>query len=167
MNQQLATLGITAAMIAARGLCECEEATELELAETAVDGRQHLLVPAAAAAWRQLKAAALADGVGLFIVSAFRSIDRQFEVLRRKLASDVALEEALSLCAPPGYSEHHTGRAVDIAVPEAPTLTDAFAQTEAYRWLRTNAPDYGFHLSYPPGNAQGFSFEPWHWCFKA
>ncbi len=165
MNQQLATLGITAAMIAARGLCECEEATELELAETAVDGRQHLLVPAAAAAWRQLKAAALADGVGLFIVSAFRSIDRQFEVLRRKLASDVALEEALSLCAPPGYSEHHTGRAVDISSPGSRALEVEFEQTAAYAWLSRRAAEFGYSLSYPVGNCLGYQYEPWHWCF--
>ena len=57
MNQYLTALGITEAMIAARGLHEFDEAAELEITETAADGRQHLLVPTAAA-WRRLKAAA-------------------------------------------------------------------------------------------------------------
>ena len=76
MNSRLTALGISIDSIAARGLREREEATSLESAETGADGRDHLLVPAAAGAWRTLKAAAHLDGVTLFIVSAFRSIDR-------------------------------------------------------------------------------------------
>src|SRR5487761_2505903 len=100
-------LGISNDLIAARGFRLCEEATYLEVAESGADGREHLLIPAASEAWRMLKSAALADDISLFIVSAFRSIDRQAEIVRRKLSDGLAIEEALSICAPPGYSEHH------------------------------------------------------------
>ena len=68
--------------------------------------------------------------------------------------------------APPGYSEHGTGYAIDFtARPESgcPDLDACFAITAMGRWLIANAPDYGFELSFPQGNAQGVTWEPWHW----
>jgi D-alanyl-D-alanine carboxypeptidase len=88
-------LGISKSSIKARGLREFEEATELGLVERDEDGKEHLLVPTAAQAWRLLKAAALAEGASLFIVSAFRSIERQAELVRRKLAAGQTIEEIL------------------------------------------------------------------------
>ena len=166
MNTQLAALGISSELIAARGLLECEEATSLEVAEVGVDGRDHLLVPSAAEAWRSLKAAALADGIDIFIVSAFRSINRQFEVVRRKLETGAPIEEILTVCTPPGFSEHHTGCAVDLSTPGSCVLETEFDQTAAYDWLMKRAADFGYHLSYPVGNSCGYQYEPWHWCFQ-
>jgi len=152
--------------MAARGLRECGEATTLEVAEVGADGRDHLLVPLAAEAWRCLKAAALADGIDLFIVSAFRSIDRQFEVIRRKLETGVSIEEVLTVCAPPGFSQHHTGCAVDLSTPGSHSLEVEFDQTTAYAWLSKRAAEFGYYLSYPVGNSLGYQYEPWHWCFQ-
>lgn len=166
MNPHLAALGIPGELIAARGLRVCAEATRLECAEVGDDGRVHRLVPAAARAWRSLKAAALADNVNLYIVSAFRSIDRQAEIVREKLDTGEAIENILTVCAPPGYSEHHTGRAVDISTPDCRALEVAFDQTAAYAWLHERAAGFGFSLSYPIGNPWGFQYEPWHWCFQ-
>jgi len=166
MNTQLAALGITDELIAARGLRECREATNLEVAEVGVGGRDHLLVPSAAEAWRSLKAAALVDGIDIFIVSAFRSVGRQFEVVRRKLETGVSIEEALTVCAPPGFSEHHTGRAVDLSTPGSRALEIEFDQTPAYSWLTKRAADFGYYLSYPLANPCGYQYEPWHWCFQ-
>jgi len=166
MNTHLAALGISSELIAARGLRECEEATNLEVAEVGADGRDHLLVPAAAEAWHSLKAAALVDGIDIFIVSAFRSIDRQFEVVRRKLETGAPIEEVLTVCAPPGFSEHHTGRAVDLSTPGSHALEIEFDQTTAYAWLTKRAANFGYYLSYPVGNSWGYQYEPWHWCFQ-
>lgn len=161
-----AELGISRQLLAARGLCECEEASCLEVAEAGADGKDHLLVPAAASAWRNLKAAALGDGVSLFIVSAFRSIDRQAEIVRRKLEAGVSIEAILTVCAPPGFSEHHSGRAVDLSTPGSRSLEVEFEQTPAFTWLRAHAADFGYYLSYPIGNQSGYQYEPWHWCFS-
>lgn len=166
MKTRLTALGISSDLIAARGLRECEEATTLEVAEVGAGGRDHLLVPAAAGAWRSLKAAALVDGIDLFIVSAFRSVDRQFEVVCRKLEAGMPIEEILTVCAPPGFSEHHTGCAVDVSTPGSHALEVEFDQTDAYAWLTKRAGEFGYCLSYPMGNICGYQYEPWHWCFQ-
>lgn len=166
MNRHLTALGISSELITARGLRECEEAATLEVAEVGADGRDHLLVPLAAEAWRGLKAAALVDGIDLFIVSAFRSIERQAEIVRRKLESGAAVESILTVCAPPGFSEHHTGRAVDLSTFGSHALEVEFDQTAAYAWLTQHAAEFRYYLSYPIGNCWGYQYEPWHWCFQ-
>lgn len=166
MNSFLAALGISREAISDRGLCECKEATALEVAEVGTDGRTHMLVPVAAEKWRHLKAAALVDGIDLFIVSAFRSIDRQAEIIHRKLETGMAIESILTVCAPPGFSEHHTGRAIDLSTPDSCALEVEFEQTAAYVWLTEHAAEFGYYLSYPIGNTWGYQYEPWHWCFN-
>ena len=161
-----AALGISSELIAARDLRVCEEANSLEVAEVGADGRDHLLVGAAAGAWRNLKTAAHDDGVSLFIVSAFRSIDRQTEIVRRKLQTGVPIEEILTLCAPPGFSEHHSGRAIDLTNPGSRALEVEFDKTAAFAWLNAHAAEFGYYLSYPVGNRSGYQYEPWHWCFN-
>lgn len=159
-------LGISVETLQARGLREHEEAPQLEWVETAADGREFRLTPAAAQAWRQMKAAALQDGVALRLVSAFRSVARQVEIVRAKLEAGEPIEAVLQVCAPPGFSEHHTGRAVDIGTPDDDSLELDFETTPAFAWLQANAAGFGFQLSYPRGNAQGFQYEPWHWCHQ-
>ena len=157
--------GISVELIEGRGLHECEEATELEVVEVAEDGKEHFLIPAAAQAWRSLKVAAIAENIQLLIVSAFRSVERQAEIVRRKLVAGQRIEEILAVCAPPGFSEHHTGRAVDISTPGVPALEVEFEQTAAFAWLTGHAISFGFRLSFPAGNPHGYLYEPWHWCF--
>lgn len=66
------------------------------------------------------------DGVAVRIVSAFRSVDRQAEIVRDKLARGLSLEAILCVSAPPGYSEHHSGRAVDVTTEGMPPLEVEF-----------------------------------------
>lgn len=163
----LAELGISPSCIVERGLCVFEDAHELVLAEIGDDGREHRLAPDAARAWSALKAAALRDGIALFIVSAFRSTERQAEIIRQKLDRGQHLDEILSVLAPPGCSEHHTGRAIDVCSDGCKALDTEFALTPAFVWLNEHATDFGFRLSYPINNGAGYQFEPWHWCFQA
>ena len=125
-----------------------------------------MLVPAAAQGWRELSSAARSDSVSIKIVSAFRSVDRQAEIVRGKLARGLSLEAILCVSAPPGYSEHHSGRAVDVTADNAPPLELEFENTEAFRWLSDNARKFRFHLSFPRDNRYGYAYEPWHWCFR-
>lgn len=159
-------LGISYASLTARGLSECLEAECLEVVERSPDGREHLLVHDAATAWCSLQKAAIAAGVSLFIVSAFRSIERQAEIVRRKLGAGSSIDEVLTVCAPPGFSEHHTGCAVDVSTPGSPVLDVEFDQTPAFAWLLAHGSEFGFHLSYPKGNSLGYQYEPWHWCYQ-
>jgi D-alanyl-D-alanine carboxypeptidase len=65
--------------------------------------------------------------------------------------------------AAPGYSEHHTGQAVDVASPGTRPLTAEFDSSAAFAWLQANADRFGFSMPYGRGNRFGFEYEPWHW----
>ncbi len=162
----LAALGIRLDVIRERGLPVCVEAHGLVVAEVDARGREQRLSPAAAAAWKAMKSVAAETGIGLHLVSAFRSFERQCEIVRDKLAAGQPLDEILSVSAPPGYSEHHTGRAVDIGASPDDPLEEAFERSDAYAWLAANASRYGYFLSYPRGNLYGYRYEPWHWMHR-
>jgi zinc D-Ala-D-Ala carboxypeptidase len=163
----LTALNIPLESIAARSLVFHSEAEELVVDETAESGREHLLVPPAANAWRAMKASAFADGIGIRIVSAFRTIDRQAEIVQAKMEKGLSLESILCVSSPPGYSEHHSGRAIDVTTDGVRPLEQEFEHTNAFRWLCRNANGFGFVLSFPPNNRHGYAYEPWHWCFEA
>jgi len=130
-------------------------------------GRMQHLTPEAARQWTDMQAAAAAEGVILMIVSGFRSIDYQARLIRKKINAGQMLSEILSVNAAPGFSEHHTGRAIDIASPGSRPLTEEFEDSDAFRWLERRAGAYGFSMSYPRDNPGGFIYEPWHWAQKA
>jgi zinc D-Ala-D-Ala carboxypeptidase len=152
----------------ARGLILQPEAIADDLISIAAtpDGREILLVRRAAEAWRLLITAAQGDGVELMPLSGFRSVQRQHEIFQRKLSAGARLAEILRVNAAPGYSEHHTGRALDVGLRGEPPLTEAFGDTAAFAWLARRAGDYGFHLSYPRNHRSGIAYEPWHWCWQ-
>lgn len=142
-----------------------EEAADLVDVGPDYLGRDAFLNPAAAAAWAAMRDAALADGIGLMMISTFRSVARQAELVAAKLERGMTLEEALEYSAYPGFSEHHSGRAIDIGSDECRHLEEEFETTAAFDWLMRNAGGFGFSMTYPRGNAFGIAYEPWHWCF--
>ena len=77
------------------------------------------------------------------------------------------MQEILRVNAAPGFSEHHTGRAVDIGTQDCEVLEEVFEKTSEFKWLQENAECFGFSMSYPRDNTAGFAYEPWHWCFKS
>ncbi|XHS77717.1 M15 family metallopeptidase [Burkholderiaceae bacterium UC74_6] len=162
-----ARLGITDDLLAGRELAVQEEAVELETVQRDPDGREYQLTPQAAQAWRAMQAAAAGQGVVLHLVSAFRSLNYQVELIERQLRLGRPIAEILRGSACPGYSEHHTGRAVDIDTPDNPGLGEDFERTTAFEWLGREAANFGFSMSFPRGNAAGYMYEPWHWLFAA
>jgi zinc D-Ala-D-Ala carboxypeptidase len=153
-------------LIARRSFIEYEEADHLIVAHVDADGREHLLVPDAAEAWHRMHASAARSCVSLLIISAFRSVARQEEIVRRKLSAGQSIEQVLMATAPSGCSEHHTGRALDIGTEGGAVLEPEFEQTAAFAWLQQNASTFGFCLSYPRENSQGYVYEPWHWRYQ-
>lgn len=123
----------------------------------------------AAEALQAMQAAAAAEGIDIRVLSAFRSI-----ALQKQIFFDVKSErnqsslERAQVSAPPGFSEHSTGYAVDLGDGRAPgtNLSPSFDETAAFRWLQANANRFHFHLSFPQANHQGVSYEPWHWRFE-
>jgi D-alanyl-D-alanine carboxypeptidase len=139
------------------------EAQTLVDVEPNIVGRMQQLTPETAGAWHAMKTHAVESGVVLLLVSGFRSIERQRALIRKKLDAGQRLLDVLKVTAAPGYSQHHSGQAVDLASPGCRPLTEAFEDTAAFEWLTRNAGAHGFTLSYPRGNACGMSYEPWHW----
>ncbi|MHB1058878.1 MAG: M15 family metallopeptidase [Rhodanobacter sp.] len=143
------------------------EATQLADAGKDIYGRRLQLAPDAARALAAMEAAAAHDGVAIAAVSGYRSFRYQRQLLQAKLHRGIGIDSALRANTAPGFSEHHTGCAVDLATRDSAPADAAFAGTKAYRWLTRHAAGYGFHLSYAAGNPHGIEFEPWHWRFTA
>ncbi|QOY62213.1 D-alanyl-D-alanine carboxypeptidase family protein [Lysobacter sp. H21R4] len=121
----------------------------------------------AARAWSHMQESALADDVVLEAVSGYRSHDYQRGIFQRKLARGQTVSQILTVNAAPGYSEHHSGCALDIGTPGEPPAEESFEQTGAFAWLTAHAADHGFRMSYPRDNPHGIVYEPWHWCWTA
>lgn len=104
-------------------------------------------------------------GGRILALSCHRSVARQTAVFGRENPDGGASDRAESV-APPGYSEHGTGYALDFAVRPNNGCPDAeacMAATPAAQWLRLHARAYGFEQSFPGGNRQQVKWEPWHW----
>jgi zinc D-Ala-D-Ala carboxypeptidase len=160
-------LGIQLHVFSNRELILHGEAARLVPVGLGTDGRDKMLAPAAARAWAAMRSHARQDGVELLLVSAFRSVEFQAKLIGDKLRRGQTLEQILAVNAPPGYSEHHTGAAIDIGFEDCPALDEAFERTPAFEWLQRRAREFGFSMSYPRGNREGFVYEPWHWRHRA
>ncbi|ODU95396.1 MAG: hypothetical protein BGP23_08420 [Lysobacterales bacterium 66-474] len=160
-------LGVPADYAAKHNLLPQPEARDLVPVPRDVYGRKVEMVAPAADALKAMFAAAARDGVKLETVSGFRSMDYQTGLIRRKLKKGMTIGKALSINAVPGYSEHQTGCAVDLTTPGVPAADGSFSQSKAFAWLQKHGAEYGFHLSFPPGNQYGYEYEPWHWRYIA
>jgi len=145
------------------------DSASLVVAGTYPDGRKIYLEKETAKALKSMIGAAAKDGVKLKIISGFRSVQYQKNLFERAVKRRGSKQNAAKFVAPPGHSEHHTGRAVDLGDINAPgtDLKESFEKTSAYKWLQKNAGKYGFKLSFLKDNPQGIAYEPWHWCYHA
>lgn len=159
----LAELGVPAEYGVSPPLPRYVEARELDSVGPNIVGREQRLAPRTARDWRAMRDAALEDGVELMLVSGFRSVAEQAALIRGKLEVGQSIDVILRVNAAPGFSQHHTGRAVDIATRGSRPLTEDFDNTQAFAWLTENAAQFGFTMPYPPDNQYGLAYEPWHW----
>ena len=103
----------------------------------------------------------------LVIQSAYRSYKTQVSVHSRQVKT-YGLKKGENLAARPGFSEHQTGMAVDVAgYRQGCSIQVCFSKTKAGKWLAANSYKYGFVLRYPSGKTSitGYQFEPWHFRF--
>ncbi len=126
----------------------------------------HLARAETVAAFHRMSEAALRDGVRLHVIWAFRDPalqGQQFEEAKRRHGR----RNGIRWLAPPGYSEHQTGWVLDIGDADDSEADDnpLFERTPAFQWLKENASRFDFELSFPRGNWQGVSYEPWHWRY--
>ena len=108
------------------------------------------------------------DGIYLVFLSGFRSINLQNDIFYslKSFRNQEAAERA-RVSAPPGYSEHSTGFAIDIgdASQRETDFETEFENTDAFRWLKKNAAKFHFKLSFNKNNKY-IDYEPWHWRYE-
>ncbi|MDQ3494954.1 MAG: D-alanyl-D-alanine carboxypeptidase family protein [Pseudomonadota bacterium] len=165
LHERLDALGIDADAYAARtSLAMVPEPDWLAFAGHDRYRRPLWLHVDTARAWQHLRAAALRDGVVLDAISGYRSHDYQLGIFARKRTRGDTVDDILRVNAAPGYSEHHSGRALDIGTPGEPPAEESFETTPAFAWLGKHAASFGFAMTYPRDNPHGIVYEPWHWC---
>jgi D-alanyl-D-alanine carboxypeptidase len=129
-------------------------------------GNNQTMAEPAAIAFKKMQEAAAKEGVTLQARSGFRSVKEQGEVFKRGLdRREGNVYENTLYIAPAGYSEHATGYAIDITGTLSEGLTAAVADTAAGKWLAANSAKFGYQMSFPKGNADGVTYEPWHFRF--
>lgn len=166
LAERLDALGLEAGAYAdGCGLPLVPEPTQLALAGFDRFRRPLWLRARAARAWTRMHLAAAREGVALDAISGYRSHDYQLGIFERKRARGATLAEILAVNAAPGFSEHHSGDALDIGTPGEPPAEESFEQTAAFAWLQQHAGGFGFAMSYPHGNPHGIVYEPWHWRY--
>jgi len=119
--------------------------------------------------FKEMQLMAAQRGISLQLLSGYRSIDLQRDIFyeNKSIRNQTAVERSM-VSAPPGYSEHSTGYAIDVGDGNYPDthFEVEFEQTPAFKLMKKFAPKYHFVLSFPPNNKQGVAYEPWHWRFE-
>ena len=120
-----------------------------------------LATPETKTAFEKLCAEAKKAGYTIGDVSTYRSISYQDGLYRQYLQKDNN-EVVDTYSARPGYSEHHTGRALDICGANGDM--DRFEGTPEAEWIAKNAYRFGFIVRYPKDamDITGYKYEPWH-----
>ena len=123
------------------------------------------VAPVTATAYKQLKAAVLAQKLGtLCINSGYRSYASQ-KAIHAARVSALGKTAGEKLAARPGYSEHQTGLAIDISTTALSCRIGSFGSSKASKWIAENAWQYGFLVRYPSNSktaVTGYVWEPWH-----
>ena len=116
----------------------------------------------------KMKKEAKKEGVYLVFLSGYRSIKLQNDIFYslKTIRNQEAAERA-RVSAPPGYSEHSTGFAIDIgdANQRETDFETEFENTDAFKWLIRNAAKFHFKLSFSKDNKY-INYEPWHWRYE-
>lgn len=124
---------------------------------------------------QEMLKAASDEGYGLYVCSAYRSVERQEELFNESMIDyvnkgmtyyEAAVETAKSI-AWPGESEHATGLAMDIISNEYSGLDEKQGETDDQKWLMEHCYEYGFILRYPKDKSDetGIIYEPWHYRY--
>lgn len=129
----------------------------------------------AAAAYREMAAAALEDGISLTLAAGYQDEEtrqaafdtEKQQYLENGCSEETAAARAATIVPQAACNEHATGYAADILSEDHPEADTGFAGTRAYEWLSAYAAEYGFILRYPEERqaATGVVFEPWHWRY--
>lgn len=122
---------------------------------------QYLSTPATAEAYHDMTEKMKELGMTIYVVSSYRDIAYQKNLYNGYLRTD-SKEEVDSYSSRPGFSEHHTGRALDIS--NVYNNLNVFEGSKEAEWIYEHCHEYGFIVRYKEGQTDvtGYIFEPWH-----
>lgn len=103
------------------------------------------------------------QGIWLYAKQGYRSLDEQRKLIQYYTEREGA-EAAALRCAPPGYSEHHSGLAIDVnggVYKDGKKVEDS---ASVWAWVHDHCYEFGFFLKNLPGkeHVTGTRAEPWH-----
>lgn len=109
--------------------------------------------------------AAHEEGFYLMVNSSYRDYASQ-EAVYNDYKTSLGERRANEIAARPGHSEHQTGLVVDMTSTTEPNA-ESFSDSEAYKWLKEHAHEYGWIERYPEDKTYitGYSPESWHWRY--
>ena len=147
-----------------------EDTIELITAENVV-GKKHEVEKKAYEAFLRLREDLLQnDGIQTELISTYRTTAQQQETFERYL-SRFGIDYANKYVAKPGYSEHHTGFAIDVGIFTEGKLhskiEELMSVDNLFKIVHKKLPSYGFILRYPAGKEAitGIGYEPWHFRY--
>ena len=111
----------------------------------------------------QLKEYLASLGIRVEVLSGYRYIGTQERIWRESVAAN-GEAHTKQYVAQPGYSEHHTGLALDLSLYDAYNDKVEGDDVEAFDKLMPHLHKFGFILRYPKGkeHVTGYPYEPWH-----
>jgi len=112
-------------------------------------------------------AAARAEGLNVFLSSAYRDYATQNYLYQMKVAQYGDPAVAATIVEPPGTSEHQTGLALDITDRYYELKNSELENTALYQWMSQHCHEYGFIVRYPKDKQEvtGIIYEPWHFRY--
>lgn len=128
--------------------------------EFALNSSEIYILAGAYESFIEMLAKAHEDGIELLAESAYRSINYQNRIFVRRMKQGHTFEETCRYVAPPGYSQHMLGTAIDFSPSDW-----SFAESPQYQWLQENGADFGFEETYSRNNRYHISWESWHWNY--
>ena len=112
----------------------------------------------------------LEEGVQIELDSVTRTPEEQ-QIVWDNYAKDKGEDYCKKYIAPPGFSEHHTGLAIDIClVKDGKVINDndeMIAERETFEKVWAHLAEFGFILRYLEGkdDITGYAYEPWHFRY--
>lgn len=131
----------------------------------------------AAQAFIRMKDAAAAQQLEINLYSGYRSAEEQQQLFdqakkeqqgkKRGQSEEEVMKATKKKVDLPGCSEHGTGLAVDLVLPDQEAPDVAFDESPQFQWLEQHAAEHGFILRYPKDKQAitGMAYKPWHFRY--
>lgn len=110
------------------------------------------------------------DGLEIALLNSYRTLEKQQAAFDHYFYK-FGLAYAEKYAARPGYSEHHTGLAIDVSFLRDGKLTHGAQELleldDLFSIVHKKLARYGFLLRYPRGKEEitKINYEPWHYRY--